>query len=602
MRERPALWVSIASAVLLFVLRLTPVFDPDYFWHLHTGRYIAGHRQVPGTDPFSHTFFGRPWKFVDWIADLFMYALFRLGGHRVVLVAFALLGAVAVGLCMERARRAVSDARLASFATIGILVVAAVMFRVTPRPQTITLLLFVIALGVLERARSDSRWLFAFPPLVALWQNVHGSAIIAWLALFAFAAGQTLDARTRSRSRAAWIATSFSAAAIFVAVRPVSRFLAGFDHVGDARVGRLFTEWAPLWSLRSFSAPVAALLALVVLALSLLALRDERAEEPLDRVLLSLGMVLLSVQTMRLVPFAALAIAPLSLRALDRHLARCQAWIRVCGVSLAVCLSLPLVWLQRKPIGLGIDHALFPEESAAFVARVEPQGRMYNDFHYGGYLMWMLGDSYPVFIDGRSMALYGVDFVWEVALADELATDRLLRRYDVTFAVEPTGKRIDWFQRRPGWSLVHFDDISFVAVRDDAQPDAVRALGYRRLHPGSYWEDIEGLAGDPSAIPAARAEAERAIAEAPTSSLAHVSMAAVSMAAGDFTRADAEIEEALRLHPEAIRGHRAKTMRCVQKGDRTCACSEALLVLSLAPTNAYARVVSSTLRCAEPSP
>jgi hypothetical protein len=593
---RSALIVSLASAATVFVLRLTPIFDPDYFWHLHTGRYIASHRTIPATDPFSHTFAGQPWKFVDWVADLFMYGLFLVGGHRLVLIAFSLLGAIAVGLAIGRARRAAGPVRSGSLLVVSALTVAAVMFRVTPRPQTLTLLFFALGLLVLERAREQPRWLYAFPPIVVLWQNVHGSALIGWSAIFAFAVSATFDRRWRHLAGRAWLSTAASAVSIFIAVRPLSRFLAGFDHVGDKRVASLFMEWAPLWTLRSFSAPVAALLALVLLSSSLSLLPAERRKEPFDRVLLAALMVLLSLGTMRFVPFAALATAPLALRTLDRHLDPCRAWIRTALATLLVSASVLLVGLQRKPIGLGIDHALFPEESAAFVARTDPSGPMYNDFHFGGYLMWTLGKRHPVFIDGRSMAVYGVQFVWDVALADDAALDRWLRRYDVTWAVAPTGKRTDWFQRRPGWSLVHFDDVSFVAIRDDAQRPELRALAYRRIHPASYWEDIEALARDPGSIPAALAEAERAVAAGP-SSIGHVSLAAVCMAAGDLARADSEIAEAIRLHPEAIRGHRIKTMRCVQKGDLACACAEARIVIGLAPTNAYARKVVESLGC-----
>jgi len=590
-------FVPIACGAIACLLRITPIFDPDYFWHLHTGRYIAEHRSVPSVDPFSHTFFGRPWKFVDWLSDLFMWGLHRLGGHGTVLVVFAFIGALSVALSIDRARRVVGNASTSSLLAIGGLVTAAVVFRITPRPQTLTLALFAVELLLLERARSDHRALYALPPLLALWQNMHGSAILGWLAVLAFATGVTIDVRHRHRARGAWLATAASAIALFIAVRPITRFLAGFDHVGDKRVATLFAEWAPLWSLERFSPSVAAFALLLVIAISLLALRVESEKVPLDRAMVGFGMSLLAIGTMRFVPFAAIAIAPIALRALDRHLERVRMPFRIAGFGLAFGSAGVLLGMQRMPIGIGIDHALFPEESARFVARAEPRGRMWNDFHYGGYLMFTLGDAYPVFVDGRSMAVFGVDFVWQVALADEAHIDALLRRYDVAFVIAPTGKRIDWFQRRPGWSIVHFDDVSFVAVREDAQPESVRALAYRRLHPASYWEDIESLERDRAALPAARLEAERAVAESPTSSIAHVALAAVCMAEANAACADAEIATAIRLHPEAIRGHRIKAMRCMQTDDRACACVEAKKVLSLAPTNEYARRLTAALAC-----
>ena len=53
-------------------------FDPDAFWHLHTGRVVAATRSVPSVDSFSHPAAGRRWDFVDWLADLILYASHRL--------------------------------------------------------------------------------------------------------------------------------------------------------------------------------------------------------------------------------------------------------------------------------------------------------------------------------------------------------------------------------------------------------------------------------------------------------------------------------------------------------------------------------------------
>jgi hypothetical protein len=39
----------------LFGMAVRNVLDPDVWWHLKTGEYIAAHRAVPHADPFSYT-------------------------------------------------------------------------------------------------------------------------------------------------------------------------------------------------------------------------------------------------------------------------------------------------------------------------------------------------------------------------------------------------------------------------------------------------------------------------------------------------------------------------------------------------------------------
>jgi hypothetical protein len=39
----------------LFTMTARNVTDPDVWWHLKAGEYIAQHKSVPHTDPFSYT-------------------------------------------------------------------------------------------------------------------------------------------------------------------------------------------------------------------------------------------------------------------------------------------------------------------------------------------------------------------------------------------------------------------------------------------------------------------------------------------------------------------------------------------------------------------
>ena len=39
----------------LFAMTARNVTDPDIWWHLKAGEYIAEHKTVPHTDPFSFT-------------------------------------------------------------------------------------------------------------------------------------------------------------------------------------------------------------------------------------------------------------------------------------------------------------------------------------------------------------------------------------------------------------------------------------------------------------------------------------------------------------------------------------------------------------------
>lgn len=189
--------VALLLGGLLAALRVAPIADPDYFWHLHTGRWIVEHRAIPWSTP-SRTPRG---------AALALRRLALRRGDVPRAVVARAHGARGHHLAAREPRRCRRASPRGAHTARGARRVESrrrrsrgrgVLVSHHPRPQTLTLPLLAIELSLLDRARRDPRWLFAVPPLLALWQNVHSSALLGWLTLAAFAVGESLEARTRS--------------------------------------------------------------------------------------------------------------------------------------------------------------------------------------------------------------------------------------------------------------------------------------------------------------------------------------------------------------------------------------------------------------------
>ena len=73
----------------LFAMAARNVIDPDLWWHLKTGEYIAQHHSVPHTDPFSYTRAGEPWVAHEWLAELLLYQIQRTTGFAGLILIFA---------------------------------------------------------------------------------------------------------------------------------------------------------------------------------------------------------------------------------------------------------------------------------------------------------------------------------------------------------------------------------------------------------------------------------------------------------------------------------------------------------------------------------
>src|SRR5512138_2567590 len=52
----------------------------DTFWHLRAGQDIWRTHTIPRIDQYSHTFAGAPWPDHEWLAQSFIYGVYRLAG------------------------------------------------------------------------------------------------------------------------------------------------------------------------------------------------------------------------------------------------------------------------------------------------------------------------------------------------------------------------------------------------------------------------------------------------------------------------------------------------------------------------------------------
>ncbi|MFZ0760836.1 MAG: hypothetical protein WAM69_12885, partial [Candidatus Sulfotelmatobacter sp.] len=78
----------------LFGMAARKATDPDLWWHLKTGQYIAEHESVPHADLFSYTRAGKPWVTHEWLTELLLYEVERTAGWAgLILVFAAVLGA-----------------------------------------------------------------------------------------------------------------------------------------------------------------------------------------------------------------------------------------------------------------------------------------------------------------------------------------------------------------------------------------------------------------------------------------------------------------------------------------------------------------------------
>jgi len=186
------LWLMLSGAGRRGFLQ-----DPGTFWHVATGERMLTTGSVLRTDPFGVASFGKPWIPMQWLAELGMAWLYRLGKLDALVAFSAVLQAVLYAALARHLLRSGVGAALAL--ALVALALAMSSHHFIARPHLFTILFTALTQACLSsweegEARSQ-RHLFCLPVCILLWTNLHGGALggVAMLSLTAL--GVLLGAR-----------------------------------------------------------------------------------------------------------------------------------------------------------------------------------------------------------------------------------------------------------------------------------------------------------------------------------------------------------------------------------------------------------------------
>ena len=177
----------LAPALVLIATAVDRNYQTDLWHHLARGRAIVAEGRLLNADRFTYTVHGQPVQDVNWGWQVCFYELYSVGGLPLVQAAnsaiLALMMAVLVGLAWRRSGSLLAASAVCVFAFFGLWQMLII------RPQTLSLLLFVVLYAILEAA-PRRRGLLLLPPLVmAVWVNVHGGFPIGLVLIGCYALG-----------------------------------------------------------------------------------------------------------------------------------------------------------------------------------------------------------------------------------------------------------------------------------------------------------------------------------------------------------------------------------------------------------------------------
>jgi hypothetical protein len=470
----------------IFILNFFMSTDPDMWWHMAAGRFILDTGAVPQADPFSFTAAGWPWVAHEWLAEIVMYLLHQAGGYLLPVVVFAALVTVTFWVLFRTLRLLGMGAAGAAAVTFWAAFMSLAGWNV--RPQIFSYLFFAAYLFLLLRSRQRrDRWIWAMPALMVPWVNLHAGYVMGLMIIGCFVLGEAINQLANHRRRPStltltlsqmerelkptpqppspiphfrqWLAVGAATLAATAAnPQGLSMLLYPLTYAGTQNASmRYITEWqSPNFHDYFYFVFGASLILLMLLP----------GRRPVDW---ALGIPLLmltamSLQSARVIPFYALAMAPflaLRLRAnppLPLGEGRGEGTHhslpgrrRLNWLLLALCIAVmgsTLFISDRSQLGPQPRTVDYPAEGVRYIQESGLTGRLFNAYHWGGFVVWSFYPERRAFIDGRA-DLYGDSFVEEYKKA---------------------------YDGRPGWkTLLDRESVEVALVEKDAPIAALLA-------------------------------------------------------------------------------------------------------------------------------
>jgi hypothetical protein len=382
---------------------------------------------VPHTDPFSGA--GRPWAAYSWLFELLIFGIFqRLG--LVGLVAYSAGMVVAIAAALHRLiRRLQADFTIAALLTAVAVSCIAGLF--TPRPWLFSILFFTLELDLLMQARKTGRMrgLLWLPVVFALWTNLH-IQFFAGLAVLAIALTEAALARRwtgiHTRIRPGWMSGIFVACVLAALCSPYGwgSYSSLFGMAAQSGILSRVTEMQAM-SFRHFNDWSALLFAFVATGL----LARTRRFAFFESVLLAFA-VYISFHSQRDVWVLAVVASGILASEIkgdkdNRFLLTASAAPAIAVASvLALLLGFRALGVNNVRLRANLAKQM-PVRAVEFVKEKGLNGPLFNNFDWGGYLIWDL--RMPV-------SAYG-----GISLVGEARPDRLYTTWEAApdWAVDP---------------------------------------------------------------------------------------------------------------------------------------------------------------------
>ena len=465
--NRVFLGFSIIVLCVVGTTFLCRIFDPDFFWHLATGRWIVENMNLPERDPFTPFFYGTNREaFIlkgYWLTQACYQIVFAAGG----MVGLALLKSSSfVALFGTTLYFHWKKKTNITWVLLAILPLYETLlnFR-ADRPNMVSLLFFACLLYLLE----TKHWKF-LPLLMLVWANSHGGYLLGNVVIVVYIGALVLSRQKKVLKTVSWGLAGLVAS--FANPLGAAGVLLIINFQGSGLQKTNFESMSPIQiALEYHDYYLGYFLALFFIIVGLFFIRRSSAWGPLAVLILT---AFISLKGARFMPFLVIASAFYVPCIFDR-INLPVLWRRgllCCSITLIILLGFKDLSVGRG-LTWGLEPDRFPVKGAEFIARSGGKGQVFCNYEWGGYLIWKLPEA-MILNDPRGLsedaylknvAIENASPGWETELIEMNTTVVVVSAFNPL-----SGKANKLWQSlfyTDNWQLVFADSVSLVYYRND---------------------------------------------------------------------------------------------------------------------------------------
>jgi hypothetical protein len=470
-------WGRTCAGILLFgLLAMTArhALDPDLWWHLRTGQWIAETGHIPHSDPFSFTRAGQSWVSHEWLSEVVFYELRERAGASGLIVFSAII--TTAGFMLLYFRCSGQPHWAAAATALGALASAPAWGA---RPQMFTFALTSLLLWLLERGQERPWLLLSIPALFLLWLNLHAGFALGPALMLAYGFGLLVEvaigdtAWGEARPVLTRLVLLVLGCLALVPLNPsgMQLYRYPFDTLRSSGMRSFIVEWfsPDFHKFRFLPFLVVLLLLLVVLSRNQVRLQARVLAPLLLTTLFALDAVRhIPIFVLLAVPLIEAGVAasssgagiPMSRRAPIRPMFNALAVVLMAGFAL-------VRWGALARSQATAEAQQFPERAVAALRSRAPGREVFAYYDWGGYTIYKLYPEFRVFIDGRA-DLYGDDLLQQFQTAVQLRTGwrQVLDRWGVRAVLLPRQAALaQALVLDPKWHLEYRDAQAVLLIR-----------------------------------------------------------------------------------------------------------------------------------------